>query len=193
MKETLIKSVIFHYRYNYLLIRVYFTRLKHMKKKGGAKMAKKQIANAINNMEKFRRKIDEQVIALQSDCSHRKDDMKVTLTRIKNTKDGDENNGKIYACIQCNKKVNITQFDESQINYALEIVDSMLDVIKMRTSTDRSKSKKVFAIAAHTQFLVRTFIKSSYDNCCKNNQKSHKNNQRNQYGSSTIWEKPIYK
>lgn len=121
---------------------------------------------------------------LKCTCVHTK---KGDLTLVRVPEDASK-----YRCKQCQKVIKISRLDDKEIQDAIDVLDRMVDTIKLSSDVNREDDAKMVKKLAKFQFRLRNEIMPFYNaSIKKNNQgrgKRNNNNRNDNYDGG--WNKP---
>lgn len=149
---------------------------------------KKQVEEATRKKREFEKFQEE----LKSRCSHTNKG-ELTITKVDPGKakaegfsDADAN--KIYMCKQCHKYINISALNENDIKHACDVIDRVIDTIKMTADPSREDDSELIKKLGKIQYRVRNDIPNYYKAASKKNGKGRKRNNSND--NNSVWGRP---
>lgn len=139
------------------------------------------------NIEKTRRKSD----GMSKEIDKRKEKLKCVCPHTNHNiptlypQEGSGDKGVSHSCYQCAKEINLRRIPKEKRSEAIDIIDSMIDVIKLNLVLDRPKDKKLLEKVGKLQFGARNIINQYYELT----QNSYTNKKKKE--SNTRWVKSI--
>lgn len=114
--------------------------------------ARKDVEKLYGFLQSYRQKNDTAEIKLQCLCPHQRG----KSPSLKKTGKTDRDGNMIWACKRCGKPVNLIRIEQNELQAAVDLIDSAIDVIKMTRNLDIEKEAKMVDSISKLQFkLVR--------------------------------------
>ena len=127
----------------------------------------KKEVEQVSKQEKDLTKLRE---SLKSQCFHTKKNGEVDLVRIK-TEPGEPPK---YICRQCQKTISIIRRDEDEIQHAVDVIDSVIDTIKISSDPTREDDEKTVSRLAKIQYRLRNELIGYYQAALKKNNRGNR-------------------
>lgn len=118
-----------------------------------------KIQKEIVEIGKHESRMQKQKEKIRCKCTHIKSQGDYSLVRDRNS-----NNPRAYKCTQCGKSIDITRLEDKDIDFAIDVIDKMCDIIKMTVSSSNKESDMEFLEKiSNCQFRVRNDLKQYYN------------------------------
>lgn len=145
------------------------------------------IKKEVDQVSKQERDLTKLRESLKSACTHTK---KGELTLVKSNRGGQEGSAN-YICKQCQKDIVISRLSEAQIDESIDILDRMIDTIKISADPNRDDDEKMIKQMAKIQYRLRNEVRAFYNASLKKNSGGNRNNRRNNNRDNTGgWNRP---
>jgi protein-arginine kinase activator protein McsA len=141
-----------------------------MEKQTGIKKRYKELMDV-------QRKTDIEIIKNRCGCPHIVTDTgELTLKPV--NMDNQTEGRRKYICKQCGKEISIQAIPETKAQDAIEVIDAMCDVIKMKSNYSNEDNKKVAAKVAKMQYRNQTLLMPAYKAACQQGDSRRHNGNR---------------
>lgn len=144
----------------------------------------------IKNIKKETELVDKQEKQLKAVREH----LKAQCSHTKNGEpdivpSSDREPGQLkYICRRCRKELNLRKIDDEEIRKAVNIIDNVIDTIKITLNLDREDEKKILKRLSKTQYRLRNEIIALYGASLKRNRSG--SGKRSSVGNDSVWGKP---
>lgn len=138
------------------------------------------IKKEVEDVSKQERVLDKIKETLKCQCTHKKKD-DYTLVR----KSGDDNK---WICKQCQKVISIKKIEENELQKAIDVIDNVIDVIKLSADSSREDDEKIIDKMGKLQYRLRNEVLPFYKASIQKNTGGQRRDRSSQTSSS--WNKP---
>jgi len=142
-------------------------------------MQKMNIKKTSRRIKNQQHELSKQSEKIKCACNHKKDGQ-ATLVRKKGGSPYE------WICYQCEKVVNLKKIDEDDLQNAIDLIDTALDVAKFSCRENNAADNNFQGKLAKTQYRVRNVVAPVYKAALNENQKKSSKHS-NRMGGNVNW------